>query len=331
MPGGQAFSALDSAFENKIDRNRTRFFQDQAYQQQLNRDVLHKRNSDQQFEVNRLNIDQAKATAGDMENARKVMDIARAFVANPEDVSPLNEAAGMVGSQDQFKYDPATSTYLRVKPNGQEQVFGDQMKVEGFLRWMAASPAQLSQFMGDKAKVAADAAAKEDDRAHEWEMSAIEQQRKDRSEREKEDYAQRNRFALEDYKAVSALDKTYQDAALDVWKADQKPVYPQNPSSDMQAVAALARHMPLIPGETEKQHWMRAYKRYMKDKNPNSMFGQDSGEDYYPGSPPWLSSEPTQSAPTDRAASGPTIGTIDSGYRFKGGNPADPNSWEPVK
>lgn len=31
------------------------------------------------------------------------------------------------------------------------------------------------------------------------------------------------------------------------------------------------------------------------------------------------------------APAGPNVGDVDSGYRFKGGNPADPNSWEPVQ
>lgn len=30
-------------------------------------------------------------------------------------------------------------------------------------------------------------------------------------------------------------------------------------------------------------------------------------------------------------ASGPAVGSVEDGYRFKGGNPGNPNSWEPVK
>jgi hypothetical protein len=29
-------------------------------------------------------------------------------------------------------------------------------------------------------------------------------------------------------------------------------------------------------------------------------------------------------------SAGPAVGTIEGGYRFKGGNPADPSAWEPV-
>jgi hypothetical protein len=35
--------------------------------------------------------------------------------------------------------------------------------------------------------------------------------------------------------------------------------------------------------------------------------------------------------PTAAAPAAPNVGDVDSGYRFKGGNPADPNSWEPAQ
>lgn len=38
---------------------------------------------------------------------------------------------------------------------------------------------------------------------------------------------------------------------------------------------------------------------------------------------------PQQMAP--QQSQGPQPGAIEDGYRFKGGNPADPNSWEPVQ
>jgi hypothetical protein len=40
---------------------------------------------------------------------------------------------------------------------------------------------------------------------------------------------------------------------------------------------------------------------------------------------------PVTAAPTTAPQSGPAPGIVEDGYRFKGGNPADPNSWEPVR
>lgn len=36
------------------------------------------------------------------------------------------------------------------------------------------------------------------------------------------------------------------------------------------------------------------------------------------------------SPPAPQQAQGPAVGAVEEGYRFRGGNPADPNSWEPV-
>jgi hypothetical protein len=44
-----------------------------------------------------------------------------------------------------------------------------------------------------------------------------------------------------------------------------------------------------------------------------------------------IKSETAQEGATSQPQSGPAIGTVKGGYRFKGGNPADKNSWEPVK
>lgn len=50
------------------------------------------------------------------------------------------------------------------------------------------------------------------------------------------------------------------------------------------------------------------------------------GGDYYkPGY------EPTKVSETPQSSGGPNIGTVEDGYRFKGGNPADPNAWEKVQ
>lgn len=43
-----------------------------------------------------------------------------------------------------------------------------------------------------------------------------------------------------------------------------------------------------------------------------------------------LTDEEAIAGPTGTQVNAPTVGTIEGGYRFKGGNPSDPNSWEKV-
>ena len=53
----------------------------------------------------------------------------------------------------------------------------------------------------------------------------------------------------------------------------------------------------------------------------------------YSNKNPLFSEAPAPQPPTSVGSpppSAPAIGTIDGGYRFKGGNPSDPSSWEPV-
>lgn len=48
------------------------------------------------------------------------------------------------------------------------------------------------------------------------------------------------------------------------------------------------------------------------------------------GSVPRSSSQTTKSPSASSAQAGPIAGTVENGYRFKGGNPSDPNSWEKI-
>jgi hypothetical protein len=54
-----------------------------------------------------------------------------------------------------------------------------------------------------------------------------------------------------------------------------------------------------------------------------------AGQGGYSGGAP--SGSGSGSAPTGQGAGAPAVGTISKGYRFKGGNPADRNSWEKVQ
>lgn len=66
--------------------------------------------------------------------------------------------------------------------------------------------------------------------------------------------------------------------------------------------------------EQVRYNLKRVYNTYL-----DIVHGKGRGPDRYPLEQP--------KGPSD-AAAGPKVGDVDGGYRFRGGNPADPNSWE---
>jgi hypothetical protein len=49
-----------------------------------------------------------------------------------------------------------------------------------------------------------------------------------------------------------------------------------------------------------------------------------------PSQQPQQNMQPPSPQPQSQSSGAPSPGTVEDGYRFKGGNPGDPNSWEPV-
>jgi hypothetical protein len=71
----------------------------------------------------------------------------------------------------------------------------------------------------------------------------------------------------------------------------------------------------LLNAQTPEEH--RRILANVRSQVLNVDVGQQLGK---PGAPP-----------TAGGQGGPAVGTVEDGYRFKGGNPADPNAWEKVK
>jgi hypothetical protein len=77
-----------------------------------------------------------------------------------------------------------------------------------------------------------------------------------------------------------------------------------------------------------------AQQQWLEYSRANPVYDKETGEPIMDRKPisQWLKEKPGGGASAAPSPSGgPPVGTVKNGYRFKGGNPNDRNSWEPVR
>ena len=268
---GNALNNASQNYDQQIDLRRRRIFDDQQANRAQEQHDLYRRNADQQYTEGQYRVNALARNEEDAGRARTVSDNIMRFQSNPQDVAALNETMKMAGVPFSFTYN-GDGTYNQVFPDGRVTPGPKD----------AAQAAAMMQFVGENAEQrfkrldrqqAAQAEAKklEDARAHERDMSSIDYQRRAKDARDIEGIRLKNALAVEDARAQHNLNKGYQDSALNVWEAQNKPFSGSAMSSELQGINAVAQNMPIIPGETQDQRWMRAYEKFMQDKHSNGM------------------------------------------------------------
>lgn len=103
------------------------------------------------------------------------------------------------------------------------------------------------------------------------------------------------------------------------------------PNFDPNWVQTTAQQIQAMQGKVEQELMAVAPGTVVFDKNTRQPVYQNPDRPrYYPVPPGGMLVPEPGTGGIPAQSGGPQPGTVEDGYRFKGGNPADPNSWEPV-